>query len=202
MHSKLGAWAPLLVSAGCVIAIVAFKRSERDAAAKQAEPAALAWVGDVPITAADVERRAALLRSGEWAAREPVDGRQSPSPSAEPASVLEYLLDEEVVFREAHERGLDRDEFVRRHATNRLMEEEVLARAAARSDDPAALRAWFDAHAAEFGGRPLEDVREAARAKFVEAETDRLTREFVAKLREKWSVRYAPRRPATEAKTP
>ncbi|MBI1854056.1 MAG: hypothetical protein HYR85_27270 [Planctomycetes bacterium] len=198
----LKSWAPVLVSVVCIGAIVAFKRSERAATASSAAPSALAWVGDQPITAADVDRRLALLRSTEFASRSRADGRDSTPPKNDAASVLEYLIEEELIFREASERRLDKDEFVRRHVTNRLMEEEVLGRAQARGEDESALRVYFSAHAAEFGGKTFDEVREPVRAKFVEAETARLTREMIDTLRTKWGVHYETPPPSSTERQP
>ena len=191
MNATLKSWAPLLVSALCIGVIVALKHSERAATASSAAPSALAWVGDQPISPADVDRRLALLRSTEFASRPRADGKDAPQPKNDATSVLEYLIEEELVFREASERGLDKDEFVRRHVTNRLMEEEVLGRAQSRGEDESALRVYFAAHVAEFGGKPFDELREPVRAKFIEAETERLTREMIDKLRAKWGVRYS-----------
>lgn len=100
----------------------------------------IARVGQGGVTAEDFARVAA--------ARPPADGRAH-TPE-ERQAILDELIVEEVLFQEAANKGLHRDPKIRRVLVNLLLREEVYSQVDASDFPDDQLRAYFEAHRAEF----------------------------------------------------
>jgi len=100
----------------------------------------LAKVGDGGVTAEEFARAAA--------ARPPANG-QAHTPE-ERRAILDELVAEEVLFQEAARKGLHRDPKIRRVLINLLLREDVYSQVDSNDFTDEQLRAYFEAHRAEF----------------------------------------------------
>lgn len=149
-------WIPFAVSAACAVGIALLRPRAGDTSA--AVPAgALARVGERFLTEADVQRRLALLRSTAWGTRPLArrGGDAAPPDVPDAATVLETLIEEELLFRHGRDSGYLEDDTVRRHVIGRVWEE------AAREGGEARLRALLEElrerHRVEVLRRPSPD---------------------------------------------
>lgn len=125
---KAHRWVPLAVSAGCALAI-ALLRPRPGGASEALPPGALARVGERILTEVDVQRRLALLGSTAWGARAPARRPADRPPPAVPdaRTVLDTLIEEELLFLHGRALGYLEDDTVRRHVVGRVWEETARA---------------------------------------------------------------------------